>query len=120
MKISEEQLQNALYELYKADWVLNHVPQFEQYEVRREYEFGVLFGEVEGSFDDYIFENGYHGNVYACFDEFLDAEYLDREYMQSLVRDCRSPFLESPFLNDTAKQILQVYDEYNEPDLEKE
>jgi hypothetical protein len=116
-QISKEQLQNALYELYKENWLYFNMPAAEQLEVKREYIRDLLSGDIrpDASFDEYIFENGYHGSCYVCFDEFLEAEYQDRKFIENLLFDGRNPGLD-----DTSKMIMQAYDEYNEPDLELE
>lgn len=38
------------------------------------------------SFSNFLFEHGFgHGSIWVCFDEFLGAEYLDKDYMRSLL-----------------------------------
>ena len=38
------------------------------------------------SFEDWIFEQGYEGGIlYVSFDEFIDNEFNDKEYMRELL-----------------------------------
>lgn len=57
----------AFYELYKIDWC-------EQRNI---------------SLKDAIAnkENGINGEMYVCFDEFMDNEYQDKEYMDYLYHE---------------------------------
>lgn len=41
----------------------------------------------EQTFSECLFENGFHGALWVCFEKFLGAEYRDREYMRSLLTD---------------------------------
>ena len=43
-----------------------------------------LVDEAKYSFDDYIYEFGYNGELYVCYEEFVNAEYLDEYYMKEL------------------------------------
>lgn len=89
MKISEKELQEIAYELYKIDWVRENVSQELQLAVEREFWLESL--EYEQEFDEillwsnWIWDNGYHGSLYVCFDEFLDCEYEDVGYMKYLL-----------------------------------
>ena len=77
-------IRELAYELYKMDW-MRRISCGVQMEVLKEY-----YQETdkdyqkEYSFGDYVFENGYHGQLYVCYNEFLRAEYLDESYMRSL------------------------------------
>ena len=77
-------IRELAYELYKMDW-MRRISCGVQMEVLEEY-----YQETdkdyqkEYSFEDYVFEKGYHGQLYICYNEFLGAEYLDESYMRSL------------------------------------
>ena len=76
------------YEKYKKAWVKkqNYSPEFLAW-IRCEYE------EAENEsgecicFEEYIDKNGFGGECYVCFDEFLGAEYQDKEYMKELLTE---------------------------------
>jgi hypothetical protein len=39
------------------------------------------------SFNDYLFVQGFSGSLWVCFEEFLNSEYLDEEYIKGLLND---------------------------------
>lgn len=39
----------------------------------------------KGSFEDFLFEKGFHDLIYPCFSEFMETEYTDREFMKYLL-----------------------------------
>jgi hypothetical protein len=41
----------------------------------------------EYTYNDYLEEFGYDGELYVCYEEFCDIEYHDKEYMCSLLSD---------------------------------
>lgn len=80
------ELKKAAYELYKQDWLYEHVSPGRQMESLREYyEMSEEDKSAYEDYDDYLFENGYNGELYVCFDEFLGAEFQDAGYMEYLL-----------------------------------
>lgn len=75
------------YELYKVDW-MKRIPPERQMESLRKYFKGTdrKYMNTYG-FEEYLFDNGYDGELYVCYDEFLYEEYLDEEYMKELLND---------------------------------
>lgn len=84
-----EQIRKLCYELYKIDWKKSHMitPEMEKDLVRNYYEEVVFSPDFDGdySLEDYVFDYGYEGQLYACYDEFLGAEYLDKDYVLTLL-----------------------------------
>ena len=78
-------LKDLAYEMYAEDW-MQRINFERQKKARHDY-YEALKDNPDLSFDDFIFENGYDGEIYACFDEFLDAEYQDVDYMKTLLSD---------------------------------
>lgn len=76
-------IQQIAYELYKEHWKKEHgiTREKEMANIRDYYE--VAYDGY--SYEDYVFEYGYSGELYTCFDEFLDNEYQDEEYMCGLL-----------------------------------
>jgi len=70
------------YELYKIDW-LRRISADRQMDAMKDY-YESLINADEYSFDDYIEAFGYGGELYVCFDEFYENEYLDKAYMKQL------------------------------------
>ena len=63
-----ERTKNAVYEEWKANYDESVWESFEEY-------------REEIPYDSYIEENGYHGMLYVCYDEFLDYEYQDLDWL---------------------------------------
>lgn len=77
------------YELYKIDW-MRRISADRQIDALKDYYETLTFAdeeETEYSFDDYLEVGGYDGELYACFDEFLDCEFLDKTYMKKLLNN---------------------------------
>lgn len=84
--MSIEMIEKAAYELYKQDWLCKHVSVERQFSSMQEYyEMDEEDRSAYENYDDYLFENGYGGEIYACFDEFLNAEFQDEGYMEYLL-----------------------------------
>lgn len=71
------------YELYKLDW-MRRISSDRRMDALKDYYDG-LVDEDEYTFDDYIEEFGYNGELYACFEEFYTNEYFDKFYMKQLL-----------------------------------
>lgn len=87
MRIHEYQLKELAYELYKVDWENDHISLERKL---AEYRLYCLTSLEDGdygcySFEDWLFDNGYDGELYVCFNEFLGAEYQDEDYMKYLL-----------------------------------
>jgi hypothetical protein len=41
--------------------------------------------DTEYTYNDYLEEFGYDGELYVCYEEFLENEYRDDDYMCSLL-----------------------------------
>lgn len=98
-------IRELAYELYKIHWKKTHItPEIEADTIKNYYEDVKemrsfmkkmmqenLLKERENeeldvrTFEEYLWEQGYgSGTLYVCFNEFLDIEYLDKEYMKEL------------------------------------
>lgn len=85
MKITEDKLKEIAYELYKIDWERDHISTEWKLATYRLYELEFLEYDFRETFDEWLFEQGYDGEIYACFDEFIVYEYQDYEYMKYLL-----------------------------------
>ncbi len=77
-------IKELCYELYKEDWKLLHgiIREQEKRNMIRYFE----EQDTEGySYEDYLDDYGYGRQLYVCFDEFLGAEFTDKEYMYKLL-----------------------------------
>ena len=73
-----EKLKTELYEQYKSEWLKEMVTPEMQKDTERDYEENK---EGYSSFDEYIWEQGYGGSLYVCYDEFIDCEYSDVSWL---------------------------------------
>lgn len=85
MQITESALQAMSYELYKIDWEREYITTERKLAEYRLYTLTELEDNCNESFEDWLFDNGYGGEIYACFDEFIDCEYQDYGYMKYLL-----------------------------------
>lgn len=79
-------IKKLCYELYKNDWMREHgiTHEMQQDAIKNFYEeFSACSGEY--TFEDYLRDYGFEGKIYACFDEFLDNEYSDEDYICKLL-----------------------------------
>lgn len=74
------------YELYKIDWKYSHMitKDTEMDNIKNYYD-GLIDDDSEYTYDDYLEEFGYDGELYVCYDEFLDNEYFEEDYMKELL-----------------------------------
>lgn len=88
-KITLEQLQVIAYDLYVEEWLREHISTERLLNALRNYHKGVLSGDYspEYDFNAYVQESGFDGELYVCFDEFIESEFEDREYMYELLED---------------------------------
>lgn len=81
------QIAHLCYELYKLDWESDHkITPKRKRDALFDYYKGLVDDDETYTYEDYLDEFGYDGEIYACYDEFLDNEYLDDEYMHILLK----------------------------------
>ena len=51
----------------------------------KDYYEGLIDNDSEYTYEDYIEEFGYNGELYVCFEEFCDVEYYDVDYMRTIL-----------------------------------
>lgn len=81
-------IKRIAYEKHRLRWMLNHGKTISDL-VR---ELTIMQQEnpddnVETLFDDWEFGCGFGGEIWPCYDEFLETEYQDEYYMRSLLND---------------------------------
>ena len=77
-------------ELYVVDWERRHVSTRRMLDTYIEYYKDCKEDDVAHTvlnITGYINEYGYNGELYICFEEFLDNEYRDREYICDLLNN---------------------------------
>lgn len=91
-------IQRFCYELYKIDWISSHLTALSEIEGAKEQYFkGLANGDFDSeyTFSEYLNEYGFPDGFPVCFEEFLDNEYLDFDYIQELLNG--------------SKQCLELY-----------
>ena len=78
-------IRKLCYELYKIDWKHSHITKEREMDSIKDYYEGLVDNDSEYTYEDYIEEFGYSGELYVCFEEFCDAEYYDVDYMRTLL-----------------------------------
>lgn len=76
------------YEKYCLDWMIAHGHSIT--ELLRELELMRQEDPERGLlslFEDWEYGYGFSGEVWACYDEFLESEYLDDSYMKALLTE---------------------------------
>ena len=99
-------IKELCYELYKVDWMTRISSDRIADSLKDFYAESSENGSV--TYDEYITENGYDGELYACYDEFLDSEYTDEQYMRELLDDQR---LFSEYQQDTGISLTENADD---------
>jgi hypothetical protein len=51
----------------------------------KDYYEGLIDDDGTYIYEDYLGEFGYDGEIYVCYEEFIDNEYLDHIYMHNLL-----------------------------------
>lgn len=82
-------IKKKAYENYKLWWMLNHshsleelVDELELEEEEEGYEENVSISSV---FSDWEYGFGFKGEIWACYEEFLENEYLDKNVMKEIL-----------------------------------
>lgn len=77
-------IKKLCYELYCIDWFFLHSTVNDVKKAKREY----YKNQTDYvNFDDYLYQIGIKGECPVCFDEFIDNEYRDKEYIKDLLCD---------------------------------
>ena len=82
-------IRKLCYELYKIDWKHSHITKEREMDSIKDYYEGLIDNDIEYTYEDYIEEFGYNGELYVCFEEFCDAEYYNVDYMRTLLDNDR-------------------------------
>ena len=73
------------YKLYKVDWKRNNITADIEIDNIKDYYEGLVNNDTDYTYEDYVSEFGYGGYLYACYDEFCESEYLDKDYICGLL-----------------------------------
>ncbi|MBP3781638.1 MAG: hypothetical protein J6I68_00145 [Butyrivibrio sp.] len=79
-------IKELCYELYKIDWMRRITPK-EQMESLKNYYQDLKVDGRAATYEEALSEIGFGGQIYACYEEFLQGEYTSRDYMVELLDD---------------------------------
>lgn len=80
-------IRELCYELYKIDWLDRHVSSRIQMDnICDFYEYQKEDSSID-TYEEYLDQYGFGYNIFVCFDEFIDSEYKNEEYMAELLGD---------------------------------
>ncbi len=81
-------IEDLVYELYKGDWKLHHgIFRQQEVDALKEYYRYCREAEQPCTFEKWLEEFGYDGELFACKEEFLLCEYQDEAYVKRLLND---------------------------------
>jgi len=71
------EIRTLAYKLYILDWKQNRMisREEEKSNVKEYFKYINKHDLSEYSYEDFLYEYGYFGTMYACFEEFLKNEY---------------------------------------------
>ena len=80
-------IRQIAYGKYKLNWMMAHGYTIENLlELVGKHLIDDPDWSLADAYDEWEVDDGFHGEIWACFEEFLDYEYQDKEYM-SLILD---------------------------------
>ena len=117
-------LSRYFYEMYCCEWKRQHGIDYEaEKALQREWENALRNDEFDGRFEDYEQEYGYNGEIYACYDEFMDNEYsclMDAvrsfktgDCVGITISDCCTGLAHIVSVHDTHLSVQMVDDRYS-------
>lgn len=68
------------YEKYKLDWMISHGHTLEELVHEEEDSTTVL-----SLYEDWEYEFGFGSEIWACYDEFIECEFLDIDYIKNIL-----------------------------------
>ena len=85
VKVANKTISGLCYELYKNDWMRRISSERRADALKNWYQETELKNRSVFGPEQYIERQGYDGELYVCFEEFLDSEYQDSGYMKELL-----------------------------------
>jgi hypothetical protein len=74
------------YEKYKLHWMLSHghtlKELMEELDFVQKYCAGRTVSEM---FDILVCDSGLNGEMWVCYEEFMECEFMDEEYMENIL-----------------------------------
>lgn len=84
-------IKQIAYEKYKLDWMKRHgytlidlIKELQSCLEEVDEDEAIDLNEI---FEDWEFDCGFHSEIWVCYEEFLENEYQDKEYMREILDD---------------------------------
>ena len=123
-KNKREEFELNCWRKYQLDWMMSHGYNLCDIlnSMKEIMKFGLECSEecidansvtefLDETVNDFMYESGFNGDMFACFNEFLDYEYNDEEYMSHLLDETEFEQWEN---------YMEEYDEEDEDEWEDE
>ena len=79
-------IKGIAYGKYKLNWMMEHGYTIEDlFKFVGEHLTDDTDWSLAGAYDEWETEDGFNGEIWCCFEEFLDFEYQDKEYMITIL-----------------------------------
>lgn len=85
-----EQLRGNIYSLYQLDWMQRHGHSIQELIAKMDYVLSEKSPDAGKElspsevYSEFLSDFGFGGECFVCFDEFMQCEYLDSEYIKEL------------------------------------
>ena len=105
-------IDQIIYEIYKTDWLNRHTTT--KSHMRNVLEYAIEASQAQDfnqTYAEWVEENGILGSLYVCFNEFLQNEYLDEDFIKGLIeKECQERELDSSIiLEEYEKDLSKKY-----------
>lgn len=80
-------MKKLCYELYKLDWKYSNIPTGVEMDSIKDYYQKFVADDTNYTYNDYLNEFGYDGELYANYNCFLDNEYFNSQYIIELLNN---------------------------------
>lgn len=107
-----QDMRDCLYELYKLDWMASHNHSVDElFEEIKDISSDLNTNNqnfadlVEDALMSFELDKGFGGELWVCYDEFLECEYQDFNYMDNLI-DRLAPSERKTFLFNTYRDDM--------------
>jgi hypothetical protein len=105
-------VRDLAYELYKQDWLRTHISIERQRASLCDYykdseQVREQLGLRPVSYEEYIEEFGFDGEIYATYEEFLHAEYMDHHYIVTMLEGNNLAEIAGEYVKDMLSRVRQ-------------
>ena len=101
-----------LYIQYKLDWIQGHMSPALHQTVMQEFDSYHRLEDPMISIEDYLNEFGFHGECYGCFDEFLNNEFQDEDFIKTTIINHHNNYLDQVARRKADPWMYQILNRY--------